>query len=67
MSPGELLQELAVLLFQREKLTLEQASRLAQMSQLQFQHLLGSRGIPVHYDIAEFEADLKTLREMGRI
>ena len=67
MSAGELLQEIAVLLFQKEKLTLEQASRLAGMGLLQFQHLLASRGIPVHYDVAEFEADLKTLREMGRI
>jgi len=37
------------------------------MSQLQFQHLLASRQIPIHYDIAEFEADLKTLRETGRL
>lgn len=33
---AELLQELAVALFQREKLTLGQASRLAGMSQWQF-------------------------------
>src|SRR4029450_6324056 len=43
MSATELSQEIAVLLFQREKLTLGQASRLASMSQLQFQHLLASR------------------------
>jgi predicted HTH domain antitoxin len=36
------------------------------MSQLQFQHLLASRAIPIHYDVAEFEADMKTLREMGQ-
>jgi hypothetical protein len=29
--------------------------------------VLASRQIPVHYDIAEFEADLKTLQEMGRL
>jgi predicted HTH domain antitoxin len=28
---------------------------------LRFQHLLASRGIPVHYDVADFEADLATL------
>jgi predicted HTH domain antitoxin len=48
-------------LFQREKLTLGQASRLAGMSQWQFQQLLGSRGIPVHYGVEDFEADLRTL------
>ncbi|HHY98781.1 MAG TPA: UPF0175 family protein [Firmicutes bacterium] len=63
MSAAELMQEIAVLLFQKEKLTLGQASRLAGMNQLQFQHLLASRQIPIHYDVAEFEADLKTLRD----
>jgi len=67
MSAAELAQEIAVLLFRQEKLTLGQASSLAQMSQLQFQFLLASRQIPVHYDVAEFETDLKTLREMGRL
>jgi len=67
MTEAELMQEIAILLYQREKLTLGQASRLAQMSQLQFQSLLASRQIPIHYDVAEFDADLKTLQEMGRL
>ncbi|MEN8218370.1 MAG: UPF0175 family protein [Pseudomonadota bacterium] len=67
MTEGELLQEIAVLLYQKEKLTLGQASKLAKMNQRQFQFLLGSREIQVHYDIAEFESDLKTLHEMGRL
>ncbi len=67
MTADELMQEVAILLYQKEKLTLGQASQLAGMSQLQFQFLLASRRIPIHYDIAEFEADLKTLRDMGRL
>lgn len=67
MSADELLQELAVVLYQREKLTLGQASRLAGISQLQLQHLLASRHIPLHYDVADFEADLGVLREAGRL
>ena len=67
MSADELRREIAVLLFQREKLTLGQASRLAGMSQLQFQHLLASRQIPVHYGVIEFEEDLKTLQKLGRL
>ena len=67
LSEAELSQEIAILLFQKEKLTLGQASHFAQMSQLQFQHLLASRQIPLHYDIAEFEADLKTLQELDRL
>ena len=67
MSEAELRQELAVLLFERERLTLAQAARLADMDRLRFQHLLASRGISLHYDVAEFEADLRTLRELGRL
>ena len=66
MSDAELRQELAVLLFQQDRLTLAQASRLAAMDLLRFQHLLASRGISVHYDLDDFEQDLATLRDLGR-
>lgn len=67
MTEEELKQEIAVLLFQKEKLTLAQASRLGGMSRLQFQHLLASRQIPVHYDVAELDEDLRTLKDAGRL
>ena len=67
LTETELLQELAVVLYQKEKLSLGQASKIAKMTQLQFQGLLGSRQINVHYDVAEFAQDLKTLQELGRI
>jgi predicted HTH domain antitoxin len=65
MSEEELRQEIAVLLFQKEKLTLARASRLAGMTRPQFQHLIASRQIPVHYDESDFDDDLKTLKELG--
>lgn len=61
MSEAELLQEIAVMLFQQEKFTLGQASRFALMNQLQFQRLLASRQIPLHYDIGELREDVKSL------
>jgi predicted HTH domain antitoxin len=67
LSESELRLELAVLLFEQERLTLGQAARLAELDRLRFQHLLSSRDVPVHYDVAEFEADLDTLRELGRL
>ena len=67
ISSDELLQEVALMLYERGRLTLGQASTLAGVSQLQFQFLLASRHIPLHYDVSEFEADLRTLRETGRI
>ena len=67
ISEDELRQEIAVMLFQRDKLTLAQASQFARMTRLQFQHMLASRQIPVHYDMAEFAEDLHTLQRLGRL
>ena len=67
MSEPELRLEIAVLLYEKEKLTLAQASRLAEMGRLQFQHLLASRGLLVHYGVEDFEQDLDTLRGLGRL
>lgn len=61
LTPGELKQEIAILLFSQNRLTIGQASHLAELPLLRFQHLLASRDIPVHYDVADFEADLATL------
>jgi predicted HTH domain antitoxin len=63
ISESELKQELALTLFQRERLTLAQASRLAEMSQLAFQALLAERQIPIHYGLDELHEDLRTLRQ----
>ncbi len=67
MSEDELKLELAVLLFEKEKLTLGQASRLSGINFYQFQHVLASRNVSLHYDVAEFESDLQTLRDLGRL
>lgn len=63
----ELKRELALTLFQRERLTLGGASALAGMNQLEFQRLLAERRIPIHYGVEEFKQDLETLRQMGRL
>ncbi len=63
----ELKQELALTLFQQERLTLGQASVLAGVSQLAFQALMAERQIPIHYGVAEFREDLQTLRQSDPI
>ena len=67
MTEAELELEIAVMLYQKEKLTLGNASRLAGMNQLNFQQLLASRNICMHYDVEEFREDLKTLQELKRL
>jgi predicted HTH domain antitoxin len=67
MSESELRQEIAVFLYEKEKVTLAQASRLAEMGRLKFQHLLASRDVFIHFDVDDFEQDLATLRGLGRL
>ena len=61
ISEADLKLEIAIVLFQQEKITLGTASQFAEMNQLEFQRILGRRQIPSHYDIEEFRQDLKTL------
>lgn len=67
MTPHELKRELAVTLFQQGRLSFGKAREVAGMTVWTFQQLLGSRNIPPHYDIQEYEEDLKTLQEIGRL
>ena len=63
----ELKQELALTLFQQDRLTLAQASRLADIGQLAFQALLAERKIPIHYGVEELREDFETLRRLGQL
>lgn len=67
LTATELKQALAVLLFQQDRLTLMQAAELAGMRPIPFQHLLASREISPHYDVAEFEQDMTTPRQLGML
>lgn len=59
--------EVGIALYAKYVLTLEQASKIAGLDQLQFQQVLGKRKIPLHYGVKDFEEDLKTLSDIDRI
>ena len=65
MSESELMQEIVLMLFQQEKLTLGKASLLLKLSPIELQRLLASRKICVHYDVEDFRHDLKSLQKHG--
>lgn len=67
MTPQELRRELAIYLFQEGKLSFGKAREMASMTVWAFQQLLGSRGIFAHYNIEDYQEDLATLREFGRL
>jgi predicted HTH domain antitoxin len=60
ISEPELKREIALALFQKERLTLAQASSLAEMPQPAFQALLAERHIPIHRGVEEFHEALRT-------
>ncbi|MCO6450842.1 MAG: UPF0175 family protein [Caldilineales bacterium] len=64
MTPEELKAELALHLFEQQKLSLGKARELSGMTIWQFMQLLGSRGVSIHYDITEYEQDLETLTRL---
>lgn len=65
MTDGELKRELAVLLFQQKKLGLNKARELAEMSLIEFQRELASRGVAIYDDVEAFQTEVEHLRAWG--
>ena len=59
ITPSELLIELAVHLYDTEKLSMGQAKKLANLTQIDFQKELAKRDVYIKYDIEDLEIDLK--------
>ncbi len=59
------LREIAIALFQQERITLSRASKIAGIDLMEFQKLISDRGICVHYDVEEFDQDVQHLRDRG--
>lgn len=56
--------DVAVMLYQRQVLTLARAARCTGLTRLQFQKALADREISINYTVADFEVDMRTLRSM---
>jgi predicted HTH domain antitoxin len=67
LSGEELLQEIILMLFQQKKISIGKASDLLEMNLIQFQHLIASRDIGIHYDVEDLKADVATLQRLGRL
>ena len=57
MSPQDMKLELTLTLFQQGKISFGKAREMAGMTVWDFQQLLGTRDIPVHYDIQDYLED----------
>ena len=61
LTQDQTLLDLAVGLFTERRGTLGRAAEIARLTQSDFQRELGRRGIPIHYDVEDFRADMRTL------
>jgi predicted HTH domain antitoxin len=66
LTEAELRAEFAIALFRLERLTLGQAALLAALPQLDFQRLLASRDIPLHYGVEAMEQDIERAARISR-
>ena len=64
VSANELLQEIAINLYAKKKLSFGQARKLCGLNILQFQELLHNNNIPPHYGINELEEDFQSIQNV---
>jgi len=63
-SEAELLREIVLMLFNEKRITIGKASSLLGMHLIEFQQLISSRNICIHYEIEDLDADIRTLSEL---
>lgn len=65
LSGEEFLVEVAVYLYDKERLSFGQAKNLAGLNHLDFQKELGKRDVYIKYDIQDWKDDLRTLERLN--
>ena len=58
---SEVKRDLAVVLYQRQVLSIGKAAELAGLARIEFQRLLAKRHVPLNYTEADLDADMATL------
>lgn len=67
MSEAELKLEIAIVFYKREKISAGKASEWLGMNLIEFCRELGKRELTINYDVQDFQADVETLRSLGRL
>lgn len=67
MSEADLKVEVAIILYKREKISAGKACEWLGLNLIEFRRELGNRGLTINYDVEDFQADLETLRSLGRL
>ncbi len=66
LAESQLLEDIAIMLYQKRKLTFGQAAQLAKMNYAEFQFLLGRNRVPINYDVPELLEDIETIKQLNK-
>ena len=67
LSAADLKLEIAIMLYQQQRISIGKARELAGMHLIEFQQALSNRSICINYDREDFQQDIQTLKELGDI
>ena len=64
LSEREMAVEIAILLYQQERVSRGTAARFASLDRFDLQQVMALRGVPLNFDVHDLEDDLATIRRM---
>ena len=64
MTEDELKLEIAIMLYEQQKISSGKVRAWIGLTVIEFQHELAKRGLYINYDAADFQDDVKTLRSL---
>lgn len=62
MTEDEMKLEIAIMLYQQEKISSGKVRTWTGLTVIEFQHELAKRGLHINYDVEDFQAEVKTLQ-----
>jgi len=65
MTEDELKLEIAIMLYQQEKISSGKVRAWTGLTVIEFQNELAKRGLYINYDVEDFQSDVKTLQMLG--
>jgi predicted HTH domain antitoxin len=67
MTEAGLKLEIAIILYKQKKISAGKACEWLGLNLIEFLRELGKRGLSINYNVEDFQADLETLRSLGRL
>ena len=65
MTEDELKLEIAIMLYEQQKISSGKVRAWIGLTVIEFQHELAKRRLYINYDVEDFQSDIKTLQSLG--